>query len=62
MIFKNKKILVAGGTGLVGQQLVPLLIKEGAKVYVASMDSKSLVPKNVSTLESPKSYRSSTIS
>ncbi len=47
MVFKNKKVLVAGGTGLVGQQLVPLLIKEGAKVYVASMDHKSLVPKNV---------------
>lgn len=47
MLFKNKKILVAGGTGLVGQQLVPLLVKEGAKVYVASMDDKSLVPKKV---------------
>lgn len=47
MIFKNKKILVAGGTGLVGQQLVPMLINKGAKVYVASMDNKALVPKNV---------------
>ncbi|NBP59119.1 NAD-dependent epimerase/dehydratase family protein, partial [bacterium] len=47
MFFKNKKILVAGGTGLVGQQLVPLLVKEGAKVYVASMDDKYLVPKKV---------------
>ena len=41
-IFANKKILVAGGTGLVGQQLVPKLIKLGAKVFVASLDDKSL--------------------
>lgn len=47
MVFKNKKVLVAGGTGLVGQQLIPLLIKKGAMVYVSSMDDKSLVPKGV---------------
>lgn len=46
-IFKNKKILVAGGTGMVGQQLIPKLIAEGGKVYVVSMDSKYLVPKKV---------------
>ena len=42
-IFRGKKILVAGGTGLVGQQLVPKLINLGAKVFVASLDDKSLV-------------------
>ena len=42
-IFKGKKILVAGGTGLVGQQLVPKLINLGGKVFVASLDDKSLV-------------------
>ena len=42
-IFRGKKILVAGGTGLVGQQLVPKLINFGAKVFVASLDDKSLV-------------------
>ena len=47
MKFKNKKVLVAGGTGLVGQQLIPLLLKEGAIVSIASMDSKVLVPKGV---------------
>jgi len=46
-IFKNKKILVAGGTGLVGQQLVPKLIKLGGRVSVASLDDKSLVNKNI---------------
>ena len=46
-IFKNKKILVAGGTGMVGQQIIPKLIKDGGKVYVVSMDNKNLVPKKV---------------
>jgi GDP-L-fucose synthase len=46
-LFKKKKILVAGGTGLVGQPLVDKLIKLGGLVYVASLDNKSLVNKNV---------------
>ena len=46
-IFLNKKVLVAGGTGMVGQQLVSLLLDLGAKVYVSSMDHKSLVNKRV---------------
>ena len=45
--FKNKKILVAGGTGMVGQMLVPKLIKKGAIVDIASLDNKSLLPKKV---------------
>ncbi len=45
--FLNKKILVAGGTGMVGQMLVPKLINYGAKVIVSSMDSKNLCPKGV---------------
>ena len=35
----NKKILVAGGTGTIGSQLVPKLIKYGNDVTVVSMDS-----------------------
>lgn len=41
--FSKKKILVAGGTGLVGQQLVKKLIEYDAKVIVASLDKKELV-------------------
>lgn len=37
-IFKDKKILVAGGTGLIGRPLVKMLIEQGAKVRVASLD------------------------
>ena len=33
--FSKKRILVAGGTGLVGQQLVDKLLRYGAKVIVA---------------------------
>jgi len=41
-IFKNKKILVAGGTGMVGQQLVPKLLKLKANVTIASLDDSKL--------------------
>jgi len=40
-MFKNKNILVAGGTGLVGIQLVKLLNSLGSHVYVASLDKNS---------------------
>jgi len=39
--YKNKNILVAGGTGLIGVPLVKNLIEEGAKVRIASLDDKS---------------------
>ena len=45
--FQNKKVLVAGGTGMVGQKLVPKLINLGAEVYVASLDDDSLVENKV---------------
>jgi len=38
MFFKNKKVLVAGGTGMIGIQLVKILIEEGAQVRIASLD------------------------
>jgi len=37
--YKNKKILVTGGTGLIGRQLVPMLMEAGAEVTVVSLDS-----------------------
>jgi len=36
--FRGKKVLVTGGTGMVGQQLVRLLIEAGAAVRIASLD------------------------
>lgn len=40
-IYKNKRVLVTGGTGMVGVQLVKLLQGEGARVRVASLDTAS---------------------
>ena len=41
MFFKGKKVLVAGGTGLIGIPLVKLLIEQGAQVRIASLDDPS---------------------
>ena len=37
-MYKGKKVLVTGGTGLVGVPLVEMLIEQGAKVRIASLD------------------------
>jgi GDP-L-fucose synthase len=42
--YKSKKILVTGGTGLIGRPLVEMLIKQGADVTVASLDDPSRCP------------------
>ncbi|MDZ4786354.1 MAG: NAD-dependent epimerase/dehydratase family protein [bacterium] len=39
--YKDKKILVTGGTGMIGVPLVEMLIEAGAKVRIASLDDKS---------------------
>ena len=64
--FKKKKVLIAGGTGMVGQALVPKLLKSGAKIFthpvkkphlygVASLDKNKKV---VKLIEKPKKTRS----
>ena len=39
--FENKKILVTGGTGMVGMALIKLLKESGAKIRVVSIDNVS---------------------
>src|SRR3989344_4262605 len=39
--YKNKKVLVTGGTGMIGQPLVSMLLEQGAKVSIASLDQPS---------------------
>ena len=36
--YKNKKILITGGTGMIGVQLTNYLVDYGAKVTVISLD------------------------
>ena len=41
-MYKDKKVLVAGGTGLIGAPLVKELIERGAEVRIVSLDSPEL--------------------
>ncbi len=40
-IYEGKRILVTGGTGLIGRPLVQMLIEKGAKVRIVSLDDQS---------------------
>ena len=37
-MFKNKNILVTGGSGMIGRQLVSLLLSDDANVHVADLN------------------------
>lgn len=45
--YKNKKVLVTGGTGLIGRPLVNMLLKEDAQVTVVSLDKPSDISDDV---------------
>lgn len=49
--YKNKKILVTGGTGLIGIPLVQKLIALKADVTIVSLDDKKLAPKGAKFLK-----------
>jgi NAD(P)-dependent dehydrogenase (short-subunit alcohol dehydrogenase family) len=49
-VFKGKKVLVTGGTGLIGRELVNLLLKEEAIVTVAAIDEGRGLPASVKFL------------
>lgn len=42
--FSQRRVLVTGGTGLIGRPLVEMLIAAGARVQVASLDEPSRAP------------------
>ena len=44
--YKNKRVLVTGGTGLIGQPLVKMLLDQNAIVTVVSLDDPSRCPGN----------------
>ena len=45
--FQDQKVLVTGGTGMIGRQLVDLLVDRGARVYVVSLDPPRGLPEGV---------------
>ncbi len=50
--YKNKKILITGGTGLIGIQLTNLLVNYGAKVTVVSLEKNPEISKKVKYFKS----------
>ena len=46
-MFNNTKVLVTGGSGMIGRCLIQLLLKEGADVNVVSLDKENLAPPGV---------------
>lgn len=51
MNLKGKKVLVTGGTGLIGQQLIKLLKQEEANIRIVSLDNNSLVPNDTEFMQ-----------
>lgn len=41
MFYKDKRVLVTGGTGMIGRPLVKMLLAAGARVRIASLDDPS---------------------
>jgi GDP-L-fucose synthase len=50
-MFKNQKVLITGGGGMIGRSLVNLLLDREAKVYIADLTKPSNLPKEVEYIE-----------
>ena len=50
--YSGKKVLVTGGTGMIGKQLVPLLLDAGAIVHIVSLDDPSRAPEEIHFIRS----------
>ena len=51
VFYLNKKVLITGGTGMIGQALCEKLLDLGAEVIIASLDNSSLAPKGTKHLK-----------
>lgn len=56
--YKDKRVLVTGGCGMIGQQLVPLLVKAGAIVRIADIARKPFFNGGTTYLERDLSHMS----
>ncbi|MBT59321.1 MAG: hypothetical protein CL393_07315 [Acidiferrobacteraceae bacterium] len=54
--FKNKEILITGGTGLVGNQLTNLLLDSGANLTIASLDDPNNKKINIEYVKTDLRY------
>jgi GDP-L-fucose synthase len=50
-MFENKKVLVTGGSGMIGRQLVHLLLERKAKVYVADLNEPLNMPDEINFIK-----------
>ena len=55
-MFVNKKVLVTGGAGMIGRQLVDLLVEKGAEVTIADLNEPIDLPKGVNYIKSNLLY------
>jgi GDP-L-fucose synthase len=54
--YKNKKVLITGGTGMIGRQLTQLLLDQEAQVIVASLDTAERAVPGVTFLQADLRY------
>ena len=50
-MFKNQKVLVTGGGGMIGRSLVEMLYNKGAKITIADLTEPNGLPKDVNYLK-----------
>lgn len=50
-MFKNQKVLVTGGGGMIGRSLVKLLLEREAKVYIADLTKPTDLPEEVTYIK-----------
>ena len=55
-MFKNQKVLVTGGAGMIGRQLVDLLLEKGANVTIADLNEPNDLPENVNFVQANLLY------
>jgi GDP-L-fucose synthase len=50
-MFKNKKVLITGGGGMIGRSLVKLLLEKECKIFIADLTKPSDLPEGVEHLQ-----------